>query len=654
MSRFVRRMAASVYLLLVVLSGAPSARPSQDSVEYVGPVFLEATHDCLDVEIEDCADELKSFANFEVRLRAAERIQVGGAIRIGQAEWLSKDEEPFRNGLRYGWPKLQTDLQQPNSISADRAGTFSFEQGGFTFKLDQEVPAGELTEFRFREFLVPPFPIDYGWGVWIKPSKGPIDFRIAGRFELKVTGTRLDSFELIAPSLVKPGQPFEVTIAAIEGRHGYESSRLLNRVFVGDVELSVGSHRYPVTFDAEDQGLRTVSVVLENLGVQRLVARRGETVGVSNRVVALPDARLDGRKILWGALQNHSAIGGHAASTTVKAFTYARDVARWDFISMTEHENLRGHFDIEQQRTLADAFNQPGRFVTLPAFEVQGEPESHRHVVFPNGAEMVTSYSGSYQFSDVGTVYRDLAERECLIIPHHTAWLRPNEGYPVDHYWAGVEKAPGNAFLRLFEVYSWHGFSDVCPPELSIQGSPEKNRRCGHGSYYQELLARGWRLGAIAGTDGHLGLPGSSVGVRISGSVRYALRGLTGVLAASNTREEVFRALAERRTWGTTGARIVLISSLHQKDHPVAWMGSEVQRADTTPKLKIRALGTAPIVRVLLYSGEEIVREWNPGKAIVTLEHEIPENSKRSSYNVKLFQADGERAWSSPIWIDRK
>jgi len=63
---------------------------------------------------------------------------------------------------------------------------------------------------------------------------------------------------------------------------------------------------------------------------------------------------------------------------------------------------------------------------------------------------------------------------------------------------------------------------------------------------WQSFLAEGYRLGAIASTDDHLGYPGA-----------YR-EGLAAVLAPELTREAIFAALRARRTYAVSGDRILL------------------------------------------------------------------------------------------------
>src|SRR5207247_4164981 len=65
----------------------------------------------------------------------------------------------------------------------------------------------------------------------------------------------------------------------------------------------------------------------------------------------------------------------------------------------------------------------------------------------------------------------------------------------------------------------------------------------------------GYIIGVMCNSDGHKGRPGAEG----PGAGQFGIaNGLTCVLAEAKTREAIFRALKNRRCYGTTGARIDL------------------------------------------------------------------------------------------------
>ena len=119
-----------------------------------------------------------------------------------------------------------------------------------------------------------------------------------------------------------------------------------------------------------------------------------------------------------------------------------------------------------------------------------------------------------------------------------------------------------------------------------------------------------------------------------------------------------------RNCYATTGARIVLGFTIagHQ-------MGSELSTA-TKPGLAITryisgyVAGTTPVEKIEIIRNGEILHTYTPQCASYDFEfddlhdlHNISlqdpkENTLFSFYYIRVTQADGHMAWSSPIWID--
>ena len=81
--------------------------------------------------------------------------------------------------------------------------------------------------------------------------------------------------------------------------------------------------------------------------------------------------------------------------------------------------------------------------------------------------------------------------------------------------------------------------------------------------------------------------------------------------------------------------------------------GCELQ---TPPEVKIDVVGTDAVARVEIVRNGEVVHTKQPHTAHDALEirwrDESPLTTHGSYYYVRVVQADGQRAWSSPIWIE--
>lgn len=120
------------------------------------------------------------------------------------------------------------------------------------------------------------------------------------------------------------------------------------------------------------------------------------------------------------------------------------------------------------------------------------------------------------------------------------------------------------------------------------------------------------------------------------------------VYAPERTRESVFRALYDRRTYATSGDRIVLNFSVD--GHP---MGTEF-RTESPPELIVEAVGTAPIALVELKKNSKVVGTFTPKQTSVKLEWRDDDfkSGRSSHYYARILQEDNEEAISSPVWVN--
>jgi hypothetical protein len=153
----------------------------------------------------------------------------------------------------------------------------------------------------------------------------------------------------------------------------------------------------------------------------------------------------------------------------------------------------------------------------------------------------------------------------------------------------------------------------------------------------QDQLTRGLRFGLIGSTDGHDGHPGLS---QLAGGAG----GLAAIEAAELTREGLYAALKARRTYATNGPRIVLRVTAGG-----APMGSALPAVPV--EVEVRAVGTAAIERIELVSRHGVVGS-RPGDGVLVHGTFPIEPLAGDFVYVRVVQADGGLAWSSPFFFD--
>jgi hypothetical protein len=345
-------------------------------------------------------------------------------------------------------------------------------------------------------------------------------------------------------------------------------------------------------------------------------------------------------RVFWGDIHGKSRFSD-GYSTPDSYYRYARDVSGFDFCAISDHD-WAGNMYIEPYKRVsgvategwevikqkAKEYHVPGRFVTFLGYEwtLSG---GHRNVYY-RGDEGDVYGCQSPESSHARQLDAIIEARgDAIIIPHH----------PL----ASLSYCRDNPRLQpVCEMYSSWGLSEERENEFWTRPI--------HVQFmsYQELLARGMKIGTVAGSDDHLGIPGRPTRHhRQSGVEGHARYGLMAIWAKELTREALWEALLARRTYGTTGVRLLLEFTINGR-----MMGEEIRAADRL-EIRARAAGTAPIVSLELLRCNEVIHRV-PGegdKASLELEDRVKRENGTAWYYVRVRQEDKMMAWSSPIWV---
>jgi len=270
-------------------------------------------------------------------------------------------------------------------------------------------------------------------------------------------------------------------------------------------------------------------------------------------------------------------------------------------------------------KTLVEAYDEPGAFVPLLAYEWCSARYGDHNVYYKDK-------EGDLHLPlTLPQLHAELGDAECLVLPHHMGYARGRRGKDWNYHFPRRE--------RLAEIYSLHGSSEM-PRDNPL---PLSNIGMGGnvpGSSLQEAWARGYKLGVLASSDCH-GQPQEHI--------------LVGLWAAELTREGVWEALWQRRTFGTTGAqRIELAFSADGFS-----MGS-LYSTDTDPVFEATVKGTGPLQRVEIIKNNEVVYMLGgKGCSDISLRYRdaLPPGRPDNWVYLRVTQTDGNMAWSSPVWI---
>ncbi|MCZ7661818.1 MAG: DUF3604 domain-containing protein [Thermoleophilia bacterium] len=380
------------------------------------------------------------------------------------------------------------------------------------------------------------------------------------------------------------------------------------------------------------------------------------------RSLSVPDAAYS---VLWGDLHTHNVYSDDAAEigTTagpVEALAYARDAAKLDFVAITDHaEFLSAEEWTGIQKACAEAY-QPGVFVVFPGFEYTNSSRDagcgHKCVIF--ATDTVTPAPIGFDGENTAVdLWQQLAGYEALTIPHHPAKGHAVALAPMSTDWDYVNAS----LMPVVEIYSAHGNSEAYGEEEPVQAfRPERSVEAALERWLEDHDP-GYKLGILASTDTHLATPGaveedaSHVVPKLEGDYTG---GLVAVLATERTREAVFTALKQKRTYGTSGPRIAL-SFTASFGRAATIMGGtlETPKGAVPVRLRVTTSGdTAGIDRIRLVKNGQVLTEVEADALDLT---DIAQDW--AYYRVKVYQQptpgwDGsmvqERAWSSPVWVE--
>ena len=339
----------------------------------------------------------------------------------------------------------------------------------------------------------------------------------------------------------------------------------------------------------------------------------------------------DGRRLrAWfGDLHRHSDISRcwmNKDGSLEDAYRYALDVARLDFVSVTNHPAHMTSWDRRRQELSVDQFSLSGELVTFFGYE-HVEPLGHKNVIFPSRRGKLVSFDRSARAgrddalsADPGQFLAKLKGSGALAIPHTPAGQGPGDPSGTDWSFHDPEV---QRLVEIFQGYRGSYESADAPRVFPIPTNPD--------GFVDRALARGLELGFIASSDHH-----SMMG------------GYAGVFAEEKTREAIFGALHARHTFGATD-RIALFV-----DTDAGGMMGDGVSARERIGLRVVARGTGPIARLVVIRDGEVAATRDVGAITVDTRFDIALADRDHSYvYVRLEQMDGELAWASPVFVRR-
>jgi len=379
--------------------------------------------------------------------------------------------------------------------------------------------------------------------------------------------------------------------------------------------------------------------------------------------------------VYFGDLHGHTSYSVDALAFILnfdpdEYYRYARDEALLDFAAITDHDAPMGLYEHaskwEAVLELNRKYHEPGKFVTFNAYEwtsgdglttlneyqagrkwenyerdlVENALWGHRNVYFPGDDLPQRVFSCDAPESDTPEkLWACMRPYGAIAIPHHPL------GGPVPPFkWNAYDPE----LEPIVEIDSYHGSSETDVGPLPIYNPYDNGMH-----NVRHALSLGHRFGLIGSTDNHMGRGGWMGNdkmidwlVESYGGEPARGGGLACLYSEDLTREKLWEALVQRRTYATTGGKIVLDFSIGE-----TFMGGEAEM-DARPLLKIRVIGTAALSKIEIIRSGDVIHTFRSPVWDSTREFEDETLQPGSVwYIVRVTQQDGEMAWSSPIWV---
>lgn len=344
-------------------------------------------------------------------------------------------------------------------------------------------------------------------------------------------------------------------------------------------------------------------------------------------------------RVYWGDLHRHSSISRCSKGLEPDPhdrYRFGRDSFRYDFYALTDHTGAISPFQWRQLSKWVALYQNPD-FVTLQGYEWSTPTFGHVNVLLRQRTDAIVSTEHKL-YRSLSDLWTELDPEQMLAIPHHTAQSR------FSYRWEQTDPK----LVPLVEVYqAMRGSYEFpgCYRQAAEADEP--------GRFVQDGLAMGVQVGFIASTDHGYG-------------ASYA-----AVLAPELTRESLFDALKARRTYGSTTKGILLDFRLND-----ALPGETIQ-VDAAPELRWTVRGVDELAEVTVFRDGKILWcsrkervgqtatfagvgtepvEREPGMGPESAEEWVDATCEPGAhwYYLRVIQRDGEMAWSSPVFVERR
>ncbi|MFB3828987.1 MAG: DUF3604 domain-containing protein [Bryobacteraceae bacterium] len=329
-------------------------------------------------------------------------------------------------------------------------------------------------------------------------------------------------------------------------------------------------------------------------------------------------------RIVRGDFHRHTEISydGAGDGSLEDYARYMLDAAAMDTGIIADHNAGGTDYGWWRTQKTIDLYYIKKRFTPLFGYERSVRyPNGHRNVVFAQRGVPVLAISAEEQRGRKNTgpiLYPYLRQYRGICMAHSLATPQGTDFRDND-----PEVEP---LVEIYQGYRTNYEYDGAPRGLA----GEKAHSAG---FYWSALERGYKLGVHSSSD------------HVSTHTSYTM-----IYTPEATRTAIVESMRKRRAYGATDNILLDYRAVDERG-AVHFMG-EAFDSRAAPKFVVKAAGTAPIAKIEIVRDGKFVFQTNPADRNAQFTWMDNEPRRGTSwYYVRVMQADGNLAWSSPVWV---
>ena len=483
---------------------------------------------------------------------------------------------------------------------------------------------------------------------------------------IDVFNSEFDHLTIIVPSITIPDEKFNIIIRA------EDKFKNLVKGFNSELETALVSEKKNLgfmnkpSFPEENDGILIIKgVKVEALGSYKIEIKVGNECFFSNPFLCREKAS---KKLFWGFIHGHTNKSDGMRS--IEDYFTNLKKAGLDFGASTEHDHTweTSDDDFNEIKETIQKHQKEGELILFFGYEWGYWYTGYGDICvyfFDDSLPILRSDANKYNSTEKLIKNLKSFQGDVLMIGHHSA-LRP--GY---RNWKYID----DSIERLVEIYSTWGNQEnssrdgnPLPPRYKFFGYGKHAIKRGpllekQGSFVQNALLMGYKLGFTAGGDDHFGVYPSGA---IHPDNGIYPPGIMAVWAENLTKRDIWEALYNRKCYGSTSPRIIMEFCMDNYS-----MGDCIELENNSNlrenrKIMMRLFSPVIIKRIEIVRNNEIVHykdvdlevleeSWNDSSNFDSIS--LMHSNKREKlvfYYLRVFLEEDNMAWTSPIWITEK